>query len=158
MAISQRASSGWSLKPISLAQVTRSAAARMISSQAALARSVTGQVAQPGGFGFTDAVLDAGMLAVAQFQPGDLPGHDTGLGVGDERGDPHAVGVGEPQLRAGVRAFFTQDQPGSGRPGGQVDQVGGLGDPGPVTDTAVGVDRRVPAIAEVEGVHGVLHA
>ena len=27
----------------------------------------------------------------------------------------------------------------------------------PVADAAVGVDRRVPAVAEVEGVHGVLH-
>ena len=43
------------------------------------------------------------------------------------------------------------------RPGGQVDQVGGLGDPGAVADAAVGVDRRIPALAEVEGVHGVLH-
>ena len=62
---------------------------------------VARQVAQAGGFEFTDAVFDAGVLAVPQFQAGDLPGHDTGFGVGDERGDPHAVGVGEPQLRPG---------------------------------------------------------
>jgi hypothetical protein len=42
---------------------------------------------------------------------------------GDERRYPPAVGVGEPQLRAGVRALFAQDQPGPGRPCGQVDQA-----------------------------------
>ena len=94
------------------AQVTRSAAASTISSQAALAQKrVTRQVAQPGGFEFADAVLDAGVLTVPQFQAGDLAGHDTGRCVGDERGDPHAVGVGEPQLRTGVGAFLAQDQP-----------------------------------------------
>ena len=102
---------------MSLVQATRSVAARTISSQAALAsEAVAGQVAQPGGLGFADAVLDAGVLTVPQLQAGELPGDDTGWGVGDERGDPHAVGVGEPQLRAGVRAFFAQDQPGAGRP------------------------------------------
>jgi hypothetical protein len=39
---------------------------------------------------------------------------------------------GDPQLRARVRALLTEDQPGSWRPGGHVDQVGGLGDPGAV--------------------------
>lgn len=64
----------------------------------------------------------------------------------------------EPQLGAGVRALLAQDQPGSGRPRGQVDQVGGLGHPGPVADVAGGLDRRVPGITEIEGVHGILHA
>ena len=44
-----------------------------------------------------DPVLDAGVLTVPQLQAGDLTGHDTGWCVGDERGDPHPVGVGEPQ-------------------------------------------------------------
>ena len=77
---------------------------------------VAGQVTQAGGFEFADAVFDAGVLTVAQFQARDLPGHDTSGCVGDERGDPHAVGVGEPQLRTGVGPFFSQDQPGPGRP------------------------------------------
>jgi hypothetical protein len=42
------------------------------------------------------------------------------------------VSVGNAQLRAGVRALFPQDQPGSGRPPGQIEQAGGLGEPGPV--------------------------
>ena len=71
---------------------------------------------QPGGLGLADPVLDAGVLAVAQFQPGELAGDDAGGGVGDERGDPQPVGVGEPQLRAGMGAFLAQDQPGPGRP------------------------------------------
>ncbi len=112
---------------------------------------VARQVTQAGGFEFADAVLDAGVLAVPQFQTGDLTSNDTGFGVGDERGDPHPVGVGEPQLRTGMRAFFAQDQPGAGRPATEVDQVGGLGDPGPLADPAVGVDRWIPAIGEVEG-------
>jgi hypothetical protein len=62
------------------------------------------------------------------------------------------------QLRAGMRALLTQNQPGSGRPCGHVDQVGGLGHPGPVADLTGGVDRRVPGVAAVEGVDGVLHA
>jgi hypothetical protein len=41
------------------------------------------------------------VLAVRQFQTGQLPGHGPGRGVGDERGDTHPVGVGEPQLRPG---------------------------------------------------------
>lgn len=72
-------------------------------------------------------------------------------------GDPHAVGVGEPQLRARMGSFLAQDQPGAGRPAAQVDQSGGLGDPGAVAEPTCGVDRRVPALGEVEGVHGVLH-
>ena len=51
---------------------------------------VAGQVAQAGGLGFADAVLDPGVLPVPQLQSGELAGHDTERGVGDERGDPHA--------------------------------------------------------------------
>ncbi len=108
------------------------------------------QVTQPGGFDFADAVLDSGVLAVTQLQTRDLPGHDASRGIGDECGNTHAVGVGEPQLCTGVGAVFTQDQPGCGGPSGQGDQVGGFGNPGALADTTVGVDRRVPAIAEVE--------
>jgi hypothetical protein len=34
--------------------------------------------------------------AVAQFESAELAGHLPGRGVGDERGDPQPVGVGEP--------------------------------------------------------------
>ena len=37
------------------------------------------------------------------------------------------VCIGEPQLRAGMRAFLAQDQPGAGGPFRQVHQIGGLG-------------------------------
>ena len=40
--------------------------------------AVTGQVAQPGGLGLADPVLDAGVLAVAQFQAGELTGMTPG--------------------------------------------------------------------------------
>ncbi len=87
------------MNPMSWAQATRSAAARTISSQAALAsKPWQGRLARPGGFELADAVLDAGVLAVTQFQTGQLSGHLPGGGVGDERGDAHAVDVGEPQL------------------------------------------------------------
>ena len=77
--------------------------------------------------------------------------------LGDERGDPHAVGVGEPQLRTGMRAFLAQDQPGAGRPRRHVEEVGGLGHPRPVADLTVRLDRRVPGLTAVEGVGRVLH-
>lgn len=71
------------------------------------------------------AVLHAGVLAVSQLEPGKLACDDAVRCV-DERGDPRTVGVGELQLRAGVRALLAQDQPGPARPCGQVDQPGGL--------------------------------
>ena len=116
---------------------------------------VAGQVAQPGGLGLADAVLDPGVLAVAQFQAAELAGDHTGRGVGDERGDPQPVGVGEPQLGSGVGAFLAQDQPGPGGPAAHLDQPGGFGDPGAVTDAAAGIDRRIPAVIGVEDFHRV---
>jgi len=65
-------------------------------------------------------------------------------------GDAQPVGVGEPQLRAGVRAFLAQDQPGPGRPTARVDEIGGFGDPGAVADAAAGIDRRIPAVGGVQ--------
>ena len=118
--------------------------------------AVAGQVGQARGLGLADAVLDAGVLAVAQFQAGQLSGNDAGCGVGDERGHPHAVNVGEPQLRPRVGAFFAQYQAGPGRPGSEVDQGRGFGHPRPIAQATTGVDGRVPALGEVEGVHGVL--
>jgi hypothetical protein len=45
---------------------------------------------------------------------------------------------------AGVRAFAADDDPGTGRPVGQVEQVGDFGDPGTVAWLAVGVVGRCP--------------
>ena len=50
------------------------------------------EVAQSGVLAVADAVLDAGVAAVPQFQISELP---TG-GVGEETGDPHPVVVGDP--------------------------------------------------------------
>ena len=63
-------------------------------------------------------------------------------GVGEEPGDVQAVGVGGAQLRAGVWAFFAQDQPGARRPAGRVDQPGGLGHPRPVAGLDLGAGLR----------------
>ena len=115
------------------------------------------EVAQPGGLAFADAVFDPGVLAVPQFQPGGLPGDDAAGRVGEERGDPVPVGVGEGELGAGVRAFLAQDQPRAFRPGRQAGHPGGLGDPGAVAQFAVVFDRRVPALGG-DQVHDVLDA
>ena len=100
-----------------------------------LVEAVQRKVGQPGVFGVADAVLAAGAAAVPQLQVGELPA----AGVGGERGQPQPVAVGEPQLGAGVRAFFAHDDPHARRPAGQVEQAGGLGDPRAVTDLPVGV-------------------
>ena len=67
---------------------------------------------------------------MTQFQPAELPGHHPGWCVGDKRGHPQPVGVGEPQLRSRMWAFLAQDEPGPDGPAAQIDQIGGLGDPG----------------------------
>jgi hypothetical protein len=67
---------------------------------------VTGQVAQAGGLGLSDAVLDAGVLAVAQFQAGELTGDDTGGGVGDDavtRSPSESVNVVSPGCGRSLR-------------------------------------------------------
>ena len=90
------ARSVWPWKPISLVQATRSVAARMISSQAALA-SDRCRVGWPARWPWasTDAVLHPGVLAMTQFQPAELPGQHPGGCVGDKRGHPQPVGIGE---------------------------------------------------------------
>jgi hypothetical protein len=44
---------------------------------------------------------------------------------------------------------LTQDQPSAGRPRRKVDQVSHLGNPGPRTGVAVGLDRGHPTLLEV---------
>jgi hypothetical protein len=118
---------------------------------------VTGEVTQPGGFGLTNSVLDPGVLAMPQFQAGELARHHTVAGVSDERGDAVPVGVGEPQLRAGVGPFLAQHQPGPGRPAAHVDQRGGFGDPGALAQAAAGIDGRIPAVADVPSWAKLVH-
>jgi hypothetical protein len=60
-----------------LAQQTRSAAARTASSQAAFSAKARREVPQPGCLGFPDPVFHPGVLAVPQFQAGELAEDDT---------------------------------------------------------------------------------
>ena len=53
------------------------------------------------------------------------------------------VDVGQSELRARMGTFLAGDHPHPGRPGGQVEEVGQLGDPGAVADLAVAGVRRV---------------
>lgn len=64
--------------------------------------------------------------------------------AGGEAGDAVAVDVGEPQLRARVRAFLADDDPHALRPAGQAEHAGDLGDPGAVAGLAVAVIGRRP--------------
>lgn len=86
--ISRRVNSGWSLNPMSGAQVTKSAAVKTIQTRGVGVESSARGVGQASGCDFADAVLDPSMLAMPQLVPGQLPGDDTGAGVGDERGPP----------------------------------------------------------------------
>jgi len=152
VAISQVARSGSSVKPRSLDQATRSIAVITISIEPRLVGGVVvaGEVPHPGGLGLPDPVLDPGVLAVSQVQSGQLAGHHPGWGIGDEGGDPMTVDVQECQLCPGVWSFLPQDHPAPGGPFRQVQQTGGLGDPGSITDGAVGVDRRAPHVDAVQ--------
>ena len=109
----------------------------------------TRQVAEPGGLGLADAVLDTGVLAVPQLQSRCLAGHHARFGIGQNRGDPMTVDIGERELGSRVGTFLAQDQPRSVRPRREVDHAGGLGHPGPFADVVavavIGLDRRMPA-------------
>jgi hypothetical protein len=54
------------------------------------------QVGQAGVLRGADAVLAAGPAAMPQFQIRDLGAGPAGGGVGRERGDTVAVGIGDP--------------------------------------------------------------
>src|SRR5512135_3657632 len=90
-------------------------------------------------------VFGAAPAAVPQLEVGGLA---AGAG-GGEGGDAHAVTAGDRQLRAGVGTFFAEDDPHAGRPAGQVEQAGGLGDPGAVAGFAVAVVGRLHARAGI---------
>ncbi len=82
------------MKPISLAQATRSVAAMVISSQALFAwKEWNGKLRRPVALAWADAVLDAGVLAVAQFQPGKLTRDHPVGGVGEKPGDAMPIAI-----------------------------------------------------------------
>ena len=101
---------------------------------------VVGEVAHAGVLAGADAVLDPCVAAVAQLQGGDV----VVVLVGEEACVPVAVLVEDRELRAGVRPFAAADQPRSRGPGGQVEAVGQLRDPGAVAVLAFCVDRLQP--------------
>src|SRR6266511_3836619 len=106
------------------------------------AQEVEREVGQAGGFGGADAVFDAGALAVAQLQPGQV----RVVLVGEEDLEAVAVMVGEAQLRAGVGVLAAADRAGARRPVAKVDPAGQLAHLGALADLPVGVDRRGPGL------------
>jgi hypothetical protein len=99
-----------------------SAASATIAHQIWLAANAcNGRLASPGVLGGADAVLGAGAATVPQLEVGQLPP----CRVGDERGDPVPVDVGDAQLSARVGALAAHDQPHPRRPAGQVEHPGG---------------------------------
>lgn len=106
-------------------QASRSAPVRASSSQAALIWKW--REGQAGGLAAADAVLDAGVCAMADLQV--LQGALAVGGVGEEDLVAHAfVQVEQRQLGTGVRGFTPDDDPGPVRVAGQVGHAGQLGD------------------------------
>ncbi len=101
---------------------------------------VVREVPHAGVFAVADAVLNAGALAVAGLQFGDVI---AGV-VGQKARVPVAVLIEDLKLRAGVRSFAADDQPGALRPGVEVDQARDLSYPRPVALGATVVDRLLP--------------
>jgi hypothetical protein len=99
-----------------------------------------GQVADAGLLGAADRVLAAGAAAVAQLQGGDV----GVVLVGDEGGMAVPLGVEDFELGAGVGTLAADDQPGALRPGGEVDVIAQLDDPGTIATRAVGFNRALP--------------
>ncbi len=85
-----------------------------------------GQVGEPEVFGVADRSFGSPSAAVEGFEVGDV----IVVEVGDHQLEAVAVDVGEGELRAGMWVFAAGDHPGRGRPSGQVDQSGDLGDLG----------------------------
>jgi hypothetical protein len=101
-----------------------------------------GQVGEPEVFGVADRSFGSPSAAVEGFEVGDV----IVVEVGDHQLEAVAVDVGEGELRAGMWVFAAGDHPGRGRPSGQVDQSGDLGDLGSFSFVAaVGGDSWPPA-------------
>jgi hypothetical protein len=109
-----------------------------------LGQVVQRQVGKPGVLRAPNPVLGAGPTPMPQLQVGELAARPAGRGVGGERGQPMPVGVGDPQLRAGVRALPAHDHPHPGRPGSEVEQPGHLEHPGTVAGLAIAVIGALP--------------
>jgi hypothetical protein len=97
------------------------------------------RITQASGAGGADAVLGPGPLPVTQFEGGDR----LTRRVGGEADQPHAVGVDEAQLGAGVWPFLAHDQSQPHRSAGQA-VAGEFGAPGAVADVAFGLNGRRP--------------
>ena len=82
------------------------------------------KLGQAGVLVVTDAVLDAGALAMATLKDRDVR---IGL-VGQDRLEAVPVVIGERQLRAGVWTLTPNDHPGTCRPAGKLDTFGDLDD------------------------------
>ena len=82
-----------------------------------------GEVVEAHLLGAADPVLAAGAGAMVALE---LCGHSHA--VGEDRLEAVAVGIGEGELGAGVGALAADEQARALRPGGEVDQVGGLCD------------------------------
>jgi hypothetical protein len=87
-------------------------------------------------------LLAPGPAPVAQLQAGEL----AAFGVGGEGGEPVPVDIGEPQLRAGVRALLADDDPHPGGPVAGVQQARDVRDPRAVPDLPAPVIGRCPRI------------
>ncbi|KFG73239.1 hypothetical protein FM21_20665 [Streptomyces mutabilis] len=125
-------------------QASRSAPVRASSSQAALDLEVAGgEAAQAGGPAVADAVLDAGVSAMADLQV--LQGAPAVGGVGEEDLVAHAfVQVEQRQLGTGVRTLTADDDPRAVRVAGQADHAGQLRDFRALAQGAVLVECGMP--------------
>jgi hypothetical protein len=79
------------------------------------------EVSESGVLVVADLVLGTGAGAVVTFDLGDLAGV-----VGQDRLEAVPVGVGERELRPGMRALLADDHPAPRRPRVQVEVVGDL--------------------------------
>ena len=73
---------------------------------------------------------------MAKFEIVDL----TPNAIGRESRQPESVGAAEPQLSSRVRPLLADDEPHPRRPAGEVDDAGGIDDPGTIADLLVGID------------------
>lgn len=113
-------------------QASRSIAVSDSSNQAASTwKSREGKAVETGGFAAPDAVLDAGVRAVADLKVLDGSAAARDGSVGEEDLVAHAlVKVEQGELGAGMRALTSHDEAGAVRKSGQVDHAGQLGDLG----------------------------
>jgi hypothetical protein len=107
-----------------------------------LIETVQRKVLEAGVFQDADPVFAACPAPVPQFQIGQL----STFGVGDERGQPQPVTVGEAQLCTGVWAFFADRDSHPVGPARQLEQTGYLRHPGAVAGLPVGVVGGDPSV------------